>query len=280
MTSIQRSGIWGPVTATLDWCEANYQFSHYIAESANAWSNAATLAFAAYGVKFVFTESLPARYFGSFAGLALVALGSFAFHATLLYEAQMADELPMIYTTSWSNYLLLDTRPGFASTAYSKYLMAATLVFNILFTWSYSLYRNPVYHQVVFGLLLVTSTTRTLYLTQWSATSLTLPDKKKQETMSLMRIGALLFVIGFAIWNVDNVFCGTITGWKHAVGWPVAFLLEGHSWWHAFTGAGSYFMLQGTIYLSLCLKGDHHHYALHYTYGLPAIRRVTKSKAN
>lgn len=38
-----------------------------------------------------------------------------------------------------------------------------------------------------------------------------------------------MFSLAFIIWNLDNVFCGTLTQWKRKVGWPFAFLLEGQS---------------------------------------------------
>jgi dihydroceramidase len=70
-------------------------------------------------------------------GCALVGLGSFLFHATLLYEAQLADELPMIYVTSYLLAMLLETEPGFGfHSTYSKILVAATVVFDIVFTAS------------------------------------------------------------------------------------------------------------------------------------------------
>lgn len=81
---------WGPVTATLDWCEvsprfavypgshplplscahtlplppwqANYQFSRYIAESANTFSNLFTIALAAFGGFQSLSQGLPSRY--------------------------------------------------------------------------------------------------------------------------------------------------------------------------------------------------------------------------
>jgi dihydroceramidase len=43
----------------------------------------------------------------------VVGIGSFAFHASLLYEAQLADELPMIMVASWTLFISSDSRKGF-----------------------------------------------------------------------------------------------------------------------------------------------------------------------
>lgn len=64
-------------------------------------------------------------------------MGSFVFHATMLYEAQMADELPMIYVSSYSLFVLYDTTKGFdyaRNGAVPLYLTWALL--NIFFTLS------------------------------------------------------------------------------------------------------------------------------------------------
>ncbi|KAG6900516.1 hypothetical protein C0993_009469 [Termitomyces sp. T159_Od127] len=106
-------GFYGPVTATLDWCEANYQFSYYIAEMANSFSNLFTISLAVCGALAAASQSLPTRYVAGYTGIALVGIGSFAFHATLLFEAQLADELPMIYVGSMSLWFLFDDRPGY-----------------------------------------------------------------------------------------------------------------------------------------------------------------------
>jgi dihydroceramidase len=67
----------------------------------------------------------------------LVGIGSFAFHATLLFQAQLADELPMIYVGVMSLWLLFDDQPGFGvKTARTKLLVTLLLAFDVLFTWS------------------------------------------------------------------------------------------------------------------------------------------------
>jgi dihydroceramidase len=66
--------------------------------------------------------------------VALVGLGSFAFHATLLYEAQLADELPMILSASYCCFVLFDTSPGFDQRRARGSIIL--VLFNILFTYS------------------------------------------------------------------------------------------------------------------------------------------------
>jgi dihydroceramidase len=47
-----------------------------------------------------------------------------------------------------------------------------------------------------------------------------------------------MFLAGFVIWNVDNIFCRHLTVTKNAVLLPWSVLLEGHGWWHVLTGLG------------------------------------------
>ncbi|KAF8481693.1 ceramidase [Russula ochroleuca] len=269
-------GYWGPVTATLDWCEANYQFSHYVAEMSNTFSNLFFVFISLYGASLSLRQSLPARYLIGFAGCALVGLGSIFFHATLLYEAQLADELPMIYAASFLLAVLLESEPGFGfKSTYSKFLVAATILFDIVFTASYFVYRDPVYHQSVFAALMLATLSREAYLLKWSEASRTIPDKKKATIVEVLRTGFLFFLFGFFIWNLDNIFCNSWTRIKQAVGWPTAFFMEGHAWWHVFTGLGTFYLNQGATCATLSVKGDHHKYRIDYYYGLPLVMRTT-----
>lgn len=90
------------------------------------------------------------------------------------------------------------------------------------------MYRNPVYHQVVFATLMVCTFIRTIYLLR-SDISKDVPPAVKEKMGKMYQTGLLTFLVGFAIWNVDNIYCSTLTEWKMTVGWPIAFLLEGTS---------------------------------------------------
>ncbi|KZT08705.1 alkaline phytoceramidase [Laetiporus sulphureus 93-53] len=272
---------WGPVTATLDWCEANYQFSSYIAETANTFSNLFTVGLALFGAYQARAQSLPPRYLAGYSGFALVGVGSFIFHATLLFEAQLADELPMVYVASYCCAILFDTTRGFGlkDSRRALSLAAAVISFNVLFTWSYYISRNPIYHQVVFAALLGITGVRTIYLLRDQEIAKRVPEEVKSTVARLFSFGAATFAFGFFVWNLDNIFCGTITRWKHALGWPAAFILEGHSWWHILTATGTYLMLVGNTYFTLCIKDDYQNFGIEPAMGLPCIRRVHRAKA-
>jgi dihydroceramidase len=122
---------------------------------ANSFSNILTIALGLYGALRAKSQDLPLRYITCFTvimpldtmlagglpdirivlqGVAIVGLGSFIFHATLLYEAQLADELPMILVASHGFFVLLDTRPGFSLK--NARGLVPLILFNVLFGWS------------------------------------------------------------------------------------------------------------------------------------------------
>ncbi|EKM61615.1 uncharacterized protein PHACADRAFT_156863 [Phanerochaete carnosa HHB-10118-sp] len=274
------TAFWGPVTATLDWCEANYKFSRYIAEAANTFSNLVTLAYAWYGVYLVQKAHLPPRCLIGWAGFALVGLGSFIFHATLLYEAQLADELPMIYVASYCCAILFDSKPGYGvRNLRTSMLFVSLLVFNVLFTWAYAVYRNPVFHQVVFASIMFMSLFRATYLLRSAPYAQPISTHDKRTVSRLFGTGAATFLFGFLIWNLDNVYCLRLTSWKEFMGWPGAFILEGHAWWHILTATGTYLMLIGHTCTTLGIKDNFANYKITSTYGIPAIERVDNSRS-
>ena len=88
-------------------------------------------------------------------------------------------------------------------------------------------YRNPVYHQIVFASIIIATTLRVTYILRLSDASHRIPAKAKKTIVHFFSTGAAMFSLGFLIWNLDNNFCHTLTNWKVNIGWPAAFLLEG-----------------------------------------------------
>lgn len=123
------------------------------------------------------------------------------------------------------------------------------------------LFRNPIYHQVVFALLILSTTARVQYLLRRSDASKRIPPSVRTLIGKLFTKGLGLFALGFFVWNLDNIFCTTLTKQKAAIGWPIAFLLEGafaiyfvqrgayffigHAWWHILTATGTQLMVAG-----------------------------------
>jgi len=87
---------WGYHTGTIDWCETNYSHSPYIAEFVNTLTNLPTILLGIYGVWHTTQNGIPLRYGLCYLGLSLIGVGSFGFHASLRWEWQLMDELPMV----------------------------------------------------------------------------------------------------------------------------------------------------------------------------------------
>lgn len=123
---------------------------------ANSFSNLITISLGVYGGYVALQQKLPTRYQLGFLvclvfaflgrgssidefvsdlnhpqGIAVVGIGSFAFHASLLYEAQLADELPMVLAASYSLFILSDSRKGFELD--TGHGVIPLIAFNILF---------------------------------------------------------------------------------------------------------------------------------------------------
>lgn len=63
-------------------------------------------------------------------------------------------------------------------------------------------------------------------------------------------INPVIFISGFLLWNLDNIFCHSLTSAKRYIGMPWSFMLELHGWWHIFTGVGAYIFIALVEYLT------------------------------
>src|SRR3982751_4542751 len=98
-------GFWGAPTASIDWCEQNYALLPWVCEAFNTVSSLAMVLAGALGLS---RRTVGRHVRVAFALLVLVGLGSIAFHATLRFELQMLDELPMLYLVTWLVWLLVE----------------------------------------------------------------------------------------------------------------------------------------------------------------------------
>jgi len=95
----KNDGYWGDTTATLDWCEQNYEVSWYIAEFWNTVTNLSMIIPPIWGIHKCLQRGLETRYLVGFLALLLVGIGSTMFHMTLQWSMQLLDEIPMVWSS-------------------------------------------------------------------------------------------------------------------------------------------------------------------------------------
>ncbi|KAK5628185.1 hypothetical protein RRF57_003900 [Xylaria bambusicola] len=98
-----------------------------------------------------------------------------------------------------------------------------------------------------------------------------LPAKCKCTRTNCPVLGLSIFLGGYLIWNLDNMYCNNIRHWRHQIQLPWSVVLEGHAWWHLMTGIGVSFGASGfrdvwmvmrirSVYtghpFSICLKSE------------------------
>ncbi|XP_025028102.1 alkaline ceramidase 3-like isoform X2 [Python bivittatus] len=57
-----------------------------------------------------------------------------------------------------------------------------------------------------------------------------------------------VFLLGFFLWNVDNIFCDKLRGLRERLPPLVGVVTQFHAWWHIFTGLGSYLHILFSLY--------------------------------
>ena len=221
------SGYWSSKgdAASVDWCEPNYVVSEYIAEWWNTLSSIPMALLGLYGLWRAYKDpqSVEPRFRACFLALAVVGIGSAAFHAMLLRMAQALDELPMIYGSLVLLYCLILRRGEDAARqrrwafGLSAYGVTFTIFYVVVpdyflwFVWTYGLIVTA----------LVIGSAQLAFGSEGSATH-----------RRLVSVAAGSFVCAFAFfWVPEHI----ILTCDHP-----AQSLHLHSWWHLLAGAGTY----------------------------------------
>ncbi|KAK4071279.1 uncharacterized protein Triagg1_6310 [Trichoderma aggressivum f. europaeum] len=140
---------------------------------------------------------------------------------------------PSIFLISYIGYMVV----GLGSILFHTTLKSAQVYYHIT--------KDPIFHQTAYAALTATIVFRSMWVMESQLRPvLSARDPEKASyvlnTMwTMVATGLSIFLGGFLIWNLDNVFCSQVRQWRHAVGLPWAVLLEGHAWWHLMTGLAS-----------------------------------------
>lgn len=223
-------GHWGKPTALLDWCEENYIVHWAVAEFWNTISNGAMVFLSMFGMMWALNRAMPGRIVLSHFGLFAVGLGSAAFHGTLLYEAQLMDELPMVWAVS---FLIFSTMPmSMTKTARNKVITVLT-VYAVGVSLIYMYNRSVMFHEVMY-------TCGVIVVAYESMLALRRHPTHSKQMKSLLYVSFAGYLGATAIWVVDNTCCEQLRLLRAYFGPYIAPLFQFHAIWHLGTGYGTY----------------------------------------
>ncbi|KAL8771177.1 MAG: hypothetical protein Q9209_003348 [Squamulea sp. 1 TL-2023] len=169
---------------------------------------------------------------------------------------QLVDELSMIYTTCLMNYATFSYSK---SRQYGIMLALGLTSLAIFITLYYHYLQDPAFHQLAYAILTAVVLARSMYVMEFSLRpslrkneqnfklhhrkSMTADQKevsrsddlRNAQILSAMWIliiaGLSIFLSGFGIWQLDNVFCSKLRRWRREIGLPWGIIIEGHGWW-------------------------------------------------
>lgn len=265
-TGYRSRGLWAQ-TATIDWCESNYELSYYIAEFWNSLSNLAfILPQLSQYAALANCNSVEPAFRRAFLSLALVGLGSFCFHMTLARPMQMFDETSMILVSLHGFYLLYIIRRPQVN---RRLLMALIICYGLIFLSLYVfLVEWPIFHHTTFGLLVYAS--------------MGIGYQLKQQHGPHYKFWTVLITqhLGFVFWLIDKHYCDLLAHLRenHL---PVFFrpALQFHALWHLLMGIGSHIFICGIIRLRAWTKHKEEIVIRYQLCGLwVSLERIEQSK--
>jgi len=221
---------WGRPTATLDWCEINYEISPFIAEFWNTISNLGMIIPPLIGMYEIFRHNLERKYILTYASIIAVGIGSWAFHMTLLYSMQLLDELPMVLGNTVLIYQLSEIRKS-SKRPVNWTLITICAAYFLLFCGLYLVFKNPVIHQVMYGMGVLVVLSLDLRLVNYN---------QCRTCTRLLSAGFFLYTFGFGLWNIDNQLCSAITDLRTNLPRLLKPWTQLHAWWHLLAGYATY----------------------------------------
>jgi dihydroceramidase len=235
-------GFWGQPTATVDWCERNYVHSFYVCELLNTLSSFSMVAAGLIGIA-LHQRLLEKRFLLAFAAVCLVGVGSITFHASLRFELQLLDELPMLYSALIMVYILLENR---AERRFGAWFPALLVVHALLVTTLTAFTRGKLQFYLFhasFGSLEFFGLYRVYRISRRSSDVV---------VHRLFRVGMGAYAVALFCWITDLKACETLDGTLPRLGLVNPQL---HAWWHILVSVGLYLLVVLVAYDRLQVLG-------------------------
>ena len=162
----------------------------------------------------------------------------------------------MIYTTCLMCYATFSYS---RSRQFALYLAIALVSLAVFITIYYHYLQDPAFHQMAYAILTAIVLSRSIYVMEFSLRpsltkreeewkvhrkrSMTANEKEISRaddrrdieilrTMwTMIATGLSVFLFGFLLWSLDNMYCTELRSWRRQIGLPWGILLEGHGWW-------------------------------------------------
>jgi dihydroceramidase len=163
----------------------------------------------------------------------------------------------MIYTTCIMFYATFSHRK---SVLYITFLGTFLVALAGFITGYYHYLQDPTFHQNMYALLTAIVLLRAMYIMEVNirpslreketaikqghsngASSGEIAEQRRKDTRdvkilrtmwAMIAYGLSIFLGGFAVWTLDNIYCGTLRQWRREIGLPWGIFLEGHGWWY------------------------------------------------
>jgi len=220
VAAIAVQGYWEPHTSSIDFCEANYRFTPYVAELLNSVSSLPIALCGAWAWAYTPRPySAWPRFVLCWLAFIAIGLGSAAFHGTLRRTAQAFDEVPMVVANLVFVFCLL--RP---SEVHSRKLASGLGVAALILVVGYVIYEAYAVFVFMYGTVVVYSLVES-WRRAFSYVASASPNASVLR--KLWYYGISTYGVGFVLWVTDHVVCAQL-GVGHL-----------HILWHAFGCMGT-----------------------------------------
>ncbi|KAG0318629.1 hypothetical protein BGZ99_005573 [Dissophora globulifera] len=220
------SGYWGPPTAS-DWCESNYEISYYVAEFFNSLSSISMIVVGLAGI--YLHSSFEKRFLLTFGSIAVVGLGSIAFHGTLLFPLQMLDEVPMVYSILSLAYCCIEDR---SYRRYGAWFPVSIALYGLL-TTLVMLFAGPGNHLLEF--VVFQSSFAFCVLFVMSNIIKIYSGIEDRAIKQMWMVTLLIALSSYSLWNVDFRMCDVMQNLPLGLWNP-----QLHAVWHVGASVTSY----------------------------------------